>query len=901
MKGARALSSSSNADIRESIHFPDDFDRLASSWSSLSTNYRASPTTSVLRHIIDCAAVLRDLNQDRGRPADGEGVLTSAICNSSYNTLTTSLERILLESMTCQLPPESPAEASNILELGCSILRQFPDAAKLEKTGSSQKTLLHRVAIKPACGVQSVKSVFSYCRKSIEMTDAMGALPLHHATHASPPDVDIVRTLLDLNPAAATVPDRAGYLPLHWAVNSTNAKAEIVRLLLKANPEGAMKPCRGGSLPLHWSVDRDKPMIGIVQELTNVYRGGLSKACSLGWLPIHRCVDRADPKMSVLKWLINHHPNGLRVANCDGQLPLHRLVDRSAPSLNAIQLVATAYPEALLVADAEGYLPLHLALDGDNPSARVVGALIHMCPESAAVTTIDGLLPLHCALNCCLTAIVPREIILTLLQAFPAGALQEAVDMVPLDPEANADDWDGPWRQVKWTPMSRAEELADDELIEDIRLAILNPAPPKQFDHVGIGMPVVLRRNSSDCLETSSVSSVNTGSYEERATCMARSGPGSSSGIHDRYSESEDPNASLLSDPLSVPLSNNPMINIDSLSFNSNNSINSIHSLKASTPHSWSAGNLLAGLREQGPGAAPETGSPGSGSPFDRSRKRLGSAGRKRTSPELAAAPAAAAAGQFTRSADNTPRLDALPALGQGQGQGQQGAARIPALHLSETPAKASTAPGGSVYYNGIFSSHVVVEPPTPNRELAIDVMGSPPASARDDASTFSLMSRGSMDSSQLSVYSAGSSRRGGGGAGSGCSGVWVRSGDADSVSSSTDGGNTFFRRKSNRRGTHSGSKYGPGDTNTSILHDFGAILEQDDEQTPRSGRKSPDKPHGGHPTHSTRPSPTMDEKKHRSMRSKRKHQQEAEKITNIISQEKPIAVPSKSVLLNMV
>lgn len=532
MKGSRSLSHS--GDVAD-VDFPDDFDRLLSSWSFLTTNIRLSPTTSLLRHIIDCVAVLRDLNQDRGRPGDGEGVLTSAVCNASYNTLSTSLERILLESMTCQLPPESSGEASNILELGCSILRQFPDAAKLEKTGSSQKTLLHRVAIKPAAGVQSIKSVFSYCRKSIEMTDAMGALPLHHATHANPPDPNIVRTLVDLYPAAASVMDKAGYLPLHWAVNSTNAKVDIVRMLLKAYPEGATKPCKGGSLPIHWSVDRDKPLLGIVEELSNAYRAGLSTPCSLGWLPIHRCVDRADPKLSVLKWLINHNPNGLRMANSDGQLPLHRLVDRSAPTLNSIQLLATAYPEALLVPDSEGYLPLHLALDGDNPSARVVCALIQMCPESASVTTIDGLLPLHCALNCCLSAIVPRDIILSLLQAYPEGAMQEAIDMVPVDSEANPDDWEGPWKQVKWTPLSRAEELEDEELIEDIRAAILNPGPMRQSVQHGMGM----RRNSSDSLNVG----MNDASFATVASITSvdtnRSGPGGSK-FHDSASSAMD-------------------------------------------------------------------------------------------------------------------------------------------------------------------------------------------------------------------------------------------------------------------------------------------------------------------------------------------------------------------------
>lgn len=828
MRGIRSLSSSGEA---ADMRFPDDFDRLQSSWAYLNINFSASPTTSLIRHIIDCVGVLRDLNQDRARRGVGEGVLTSAICNSSFNTLSTSLERILLDSMTCQLPPESPAEASNVLDLGCSILRQFPDAAKLEKTGSSQKTLLHRVAIKPSCGVQSIKSVFSYCRKSIEMTDAMGALPLHHATHASPPDVNIVRTLIDLYPAAASVADKAGYLPLHWAVNSTNAKVEIVRMLLKAYPEGAMKPCKGGSLPLHWSVDRDKPLLGIVEELTNTYRAGLSKSCALGWLPIHRCVDRADPKLSVLKWLINHYPNGLRVANSDGQLPLHRLVDRSSPTLSSIQLVATSYPEALLVPDAEGYLPLHLALDGDNPSPRVVCSLIQMCPESASVTTIDGLLPLHCALNCCLSAVVPREIILALLNAYPAGAMQEAVDMVPADSDANPDDWDGPWRQVKWTPLTRAEELEDDDLINDIKMAILNSESVNYGDHVNVG----IRRSSSDSLNQLGDCTFVTVGTNITSMEVNRSGPGASGHLRDSYSAEDN-----ISMPFPMPdfsSLNNPMPSEISSSCGSLNS-----SLKTNG-HSKSASNVLVGI------SPPETSAPGS--PFDKVRGSLGSGGWT----EL---------GISSHSMVDI----ALPISRD---------CKLPVLNTRVPPSNKSMNPNPAFFGGKFSSAQVAVEPPTPDKQLAIDIMS--PLPSRDDASVYSIMSRGSVDSSQ---FSTGSSRR--------ASGMWVK-GD-DSVSSSTDGG-TFFRRKNRRNGHQSDSKYGPGD---SVLHDFGAILEDDEKESPRATVV-------GTPVYRANQSssPVISDKKYRSRRAKKQQQEQAEKITDIISKGRQVAAPSTSTLLNIV
>lgn len=444
---------------------------LSASWEALTQRITENPTLAILKHVTECMAVLSNDAESNESTSPTDVIRSVAVSSFSL-----SVEKILLELMAsqCQL---TASETNQFTELGATIMKLYPASAKLERTGNSQKTLMHRIASRSSTLPETIRLVHAADPRCIESQDAMGALPLHHATHAVPPSIAVIRTLLQLYPDGARIADKAGYLPLHWAVNSANAKVEIVRLLLKAYPDGAKKACNGGSLPLHWCVDRDKPLLPIVEELTNAFPGALQTPCSSGWLPLHRCLDRAEPKLSVLKWLINHYSKGLSIANCDGQLPLHRLVDRSAPSLTAIHIVSSAYPEALLVADIEGYLPLHLALDGDRPSVKVVCMLLEMCPQSAAVSTIDGLLPLHCAINCLqIDETMPKEIILSLLAAYPDAALKEAVDMVPADSRANPDTWSGTWKQVAWSPLSKAQDMGDTSLIRDIQSAVAGVA-----------------------------------------------------------------------------------------------------------------------------------------------------------------------------------------------------------------------------------------------------------------------------------------------------------------------------------------------------------------------------------------------------------------------------------------
>lgn len=79
--------------------------------------------------------------------------------------------------------------------------------------------------------------------------------------------------------------------------------------------------------------------------------------------------------------------------------------------------------------------------------------LLDIYPESAFHKSKDGLLPLHCVISSMNPVI---DIIEILLQICPDSTESMAVDVVPVDENADPENWDGEWIEKRWTPLSRA-------------------------------------------------------------------------------------------------------------------------------------------------------------------------------------------------------------------------------------------------------------------------------------------------------------------------------------------------------------------------------------------------------------------------------------------------------------
>jgi ankyrin repeat protein len=408
------------------------------------------PTVELIKHVIDCLGALREVN----KIYRGKGSLASrSIGARAMFGFTAELGNLLLDAITFSPPAEFVESASHYSHIANHILNVFPEIAA-QVTKDTGKMLIHHVALKasPVMALDAVKMVLTAFPGGSQAQDSSGALPLHWITHNSTASFDMVSLLISAYPKATIVADIDGYLPLHWAVNQDNPNMEVVAALLAANVLAASKPCSKGSLPLHWCVNRERPSIPVVEALLQAHPDAVRTFNDDGWLPVHHCVDRSDVCEEVLQTLIDIYPQGLQCPNSDGQLPIHRALDHPSPNIVAVKLMIKAFPGCCQVSDDEGYLPLHLALDCAQPSITVVKLLIDEYPAAAQRKSRDGLLPLHCVCSCVNPSV---EVIKMLLDLFPDGPEHAAVDVVPLDEDADPDSWQGEWVKKRWTPMSR--------------------------------------------------------------------------------------------------------------------------------------------------------------------------------------------------------------------------------------------------------------------------------------------------------------------------------------------------------------------------------------------------------------------------------------------------------------
>ena len=137
------------------------------------------------------------------------------------------------------------------------------------------------------------------------------------------------------------------------------------------------------------------------------------------------------------------------------------------------------YSKACELPDIDGYLPIHYCLDGDESSVAIAKLLIEVYPIGVSKATNDGYLPIHCLL---FNRSPDISLIKKLIELYPQGAQQVAVDLVPVDDTADPRYWSGPLKEKRWTPLSKAIELAHKDVI-----TLLQSALPKTTVDGGSG------------------------------------------------------------------------------------------------------------------------------------------------------------------------------------------------------------------------------------------------------------------------------------------------------------------------------------------------------------------------------------------------------------------------------
>ena len=191
-----------------------------------------------------------------------------------------------------------------------------------------------------------------------------GLLPLHFAVSVQHPNINNVRTLMEINPTVLSLPDHRGWLPLHWC--AYNCRDEVVlRLLMRQYEDAIYSANKRGKLPFQMSAyNRYTEIMDILYKANPEAVEGLDYN---GNTPLHDAVKAFNPegveKLFTLKYDLG------RIRNFKEQLPIHK---------------AFAYIPA-------GSTRLH------SRHLQTVNALLRMNPETASLPDLNESLPLHLA------------------------------------------------------------------------------------------------------------------------------------------------------------------------------------------------------------------------------------------------------------------------------------------------------------------------------------------------------------------------------------------------------------------------------------------------------------------------------------------------------------------------
>jgi hypothetical protein len=161
------------------------------------------------------------------------------------------------------------------------------EAAHLDRRG---RTCLHAACAKkpPVSTIQAILQACGRHGETILERDKHGRTPLTIAI-SSNADLEVIATLLEKSPKAASVNDHLGHLPLHLACAGYDAgQVELVRDLLEAFPGAASRESFNGRTPLHSAMEGHASVQVVEQLVKGTYlvyvhctRSSSLTACSM--------------------------------------------------------------------------------------------------------------------------------------------------------------------------------------------------------------------------------------------------------------------------------------------------------------------------------------------------------------------------------------------------------------------------------------------------------------------------------------------------------------------------------------------------------------------------------------------------------------------------------------------
>jgi len=248
--------------------------------------------------------------------------------------------------------------------------------------GHGNQTLLHIMASqRSAVPISFASKILAGNSDGVGTADKDGNLPIHvAATNAA--SSSILRLILNLFRAGASIKNSNGDLPLHLASTCGVGSEESVQLLLDAYPDAVHMQNNKEQIPLHMVCSNEKASLSAFLSILDVHKKS-----------------RADAP----------------VLDIDGDTPLTNAIKNRVPHefVRAFHDSQRNFVRIFLQPDGRGQLPLHLALQLPGVDPEVVSIIIDAAPFTASVPTTTGHMPIQLATKNGMAREVVKSLLLT--------------------------------------------------------------------------------------------------------------------------------------------------------------------------------------------------------------------------------------------------------------------------------------------------------------------------------------------------------------------------------------------------------------------------------------------------------------------------------------------------------
>lgn len=292
----------------------------------------------------------------------------------------------------------------------------------------SQRTALHFAAMSPLTGAEGllvVKDLLRLNPNAASHVDGYGSLPLHlicqnvrrlHWANFGARDIYNAYT------EASSCIDGSGRTPLHCVSASlgqymsfyprpvtpaglpdVSMEESVIRNLVEVNGAAASIADNTGRLPFHYIAEGLENWSTDVQSILNAYPAAASTRAgptTSNQLPLHMAASSPDARPSLIMGIVQANPRAASIVDGTGRLPLHLAVDSGRTTWdNGIDSIYTAYTLAISIQEESSrrWTVLHTAAASQSAGRSLIEHIISLAPDTASVVDAEGRYPLHIA------------------------------------------------------------------------------------------------------------------------------------------------------------------------------------------------------------------------------------------------------------------------------------------------------------------------------------------------------------------------------------------------------------------------------------------------------------------------------------------------------------------------